>query len=109
MSATLRMYPPVWLVARVALRDDHTGRFPVAAGAGVLISPYVMHRRAPHWHDATVKVDACTRPEFRRVAPIATSRDGGPMQTVESAAIAGLNGAASPLPYAAHSRLTHAA
>ena len=49
IDETLRMYPPVWLVARVALRDDESGRFPIPAGASVLISPYLIHRRREHW------------------------------------------------------------
>lgn len=49
IDETLRLYPPVWLVARVALRDDESGRFSIPAGASVLISPYLIHRRREHW------------------------------------------------------------
>ena len=51
IDETLRLYPPVWLVARVALRDDKSGRFPIPAGANVLISPYLIHRRPEHWFE----------------------------------------------------------
>jgi cytochrome P450 len=49
VDETLRMYPPVWLVARNALRDDASGRFPIPAGAGILMSPYLIHRRPEYW------------------------------------------------------------
>lgn len=49
VDETLRMYPPIWLVARVALRDDSTGRIPIPASAGVLISPFLIHRRPQSW------------------------------------------------------------
>jgi cytochrome P450 len=51
IDETLRMYPPVWLVGRVALRDDTSGRFPIPAGTSVLISPYLIHRHPEHWPD----------------------------------------------------------
>jgi cytochrome P450 len=49
VDEALRMYPPVWIVARVALRDDASGRFPIPARAGVLVSPYLIHRRPERW------------------------------------------------------------
>jgi cytochrome P450 len=49
VDETLRMYPPIWLVARVALRDDNSGKRPIPANAGVLISPFLIHRRPQCW------------------------------------------------------------
>jgi cytochrome P450 len=43
------MYPPVWLLPRVAIEDDVVGGYGVPAGADVLISPYTLHRDPRFW------------------------------------------------------------
>ncbi|MES1244743.1 MAG: cytochrome P450 [Acidobacteriota bacterium] len=48
----LRLYPPVWTIARQAIaRDELDGGVPVAPGTIVLISPYVVHRHPGLWPD----------------------------------------------------------
>jgi cytochrome P450 len=44
----MRLYPPVWLLPRIAKEADHIGGFAVPAGADVIICPYLLHR-SPHW------------------------------------------------------------
>jgi cytochrome P450 len=48
----LRLYPPAWLITRKALAPDEIGGHAVPAGALVIISPYVIHRRPEHWPEA---------------------------------------------------------
>ena len=49
---SLRLYPPTWLFARIALGDD---RLPsgalLPAGAKVYLCPWVVHRNPRHWPD----------------------------------------------------------
>lgn len=45
----LRLYPPAWLITRKALAADLVGGHPIPAGALLIISPFVVHRRPAHW------------------------------------------------------------
>lgn len=49
LQEALRLYPPVWLFSRRALQDDTLGGHHVPAGTDIFISPYLLHRSAPHW------------------------------------------------------------
>ncbi|WP_437965404.1 cytochrome P450 [Sorangium sp. So ce260] len=46
---TLRLHPPVWVLAREALREFRHGPHAVSAGNEVLVSPYVMQRLPQYW------------------------------------------------------------
>ena len=45
----MRLYPPVWVLAREAAEDDELGGYHIPAGSMVLISPYVLHHDPRHW------------------------------------------------------------
>lgn len=51
IQESMRLYPPVWLLPRVAVEEDTVGAYRVPAGADVLISPYTLHRHPAHWAD----------------------------------------------------------
>ena len=51
IDETLRVYPPVWIVARTAARDMELGGYSVPAGSGVLVSPFALHRHPEFWSD----------------------------------------------------------
>ncbi|MER6155483.1 cytochrome P450 [Streptomyces sp. NPDC001868] len=44
INESLRLHPPVWLLSRVVLVDTELGGHPLPAGAGLLFSPYALHR-----------------------------------------------------------------
>jgi cytochrome P450 len=46
---SMRLYPPIWAMARVALRDDELGGHRIRGGTVVIVSPYVMHRDARYF------------------------------------------------------------
>ncbi|MEV7938956.1 cytochrome P450 [Kitasatospora sp. NPDC088264] len=46
VTETLRLYPPVWILSRVVAADAELGGHRVPAGATILFSPYLLHRRA---------------------------------------------------------------
>ncbi len=50
IAEAMRLYPPVWLISRRALRPDVLGGYDVAAGTLIGISPYVLHRHPAYWH-----------------------------------------------------------
>jgi cytochrome P450 len=50
ISETLRLFPPVWLLTRLAQQADEIGGYAVPAGADVLVCPYTLHRHPAFWH-----------------------------------------------------------
>ncbi len=48
---TMRMYPAVWYMARVASEEATVGGHTVPRGANVLISPWITHRHKEFWTD----------------------------------------------------------
>jgi cytochrome P450 len=48
---SLRLFPPVWVLPRTAIHADTVSGFAVPPGTEVLISPYLIHRRADFWAD----------------------------------------------------------
>ena len=46
---SLRLYPPIWALAREAKNDDEIGGFPVAARSTVMVLPYLTHRHPEFW------------------------------------------------------------
>jgi len=45
----LRLYPPLWLMSRKAIRDDTIGEYFVPAGTEIFISPYLIQRSPQLW------------------------------------------------------------
>jgi cytochrome P450 len=48
-SEAMRLFPPAWAVGRLALSDDRIDDYPIAAGATILMSQWVMHRHPAYW------------------------------------------------------------
>src|SRR5205823_2253481 len=48
---SMRLYPPLWGITRVALRDCEIGGYFVPAGASVAVCPWVMHRDPRYFED----------------------------------------------------------
>jgi cytochrome P450 len=46
VKESMRLYPPVWAFARVAVRDCEIGGYPVRSGTSIAMSQWVMHRDA---------------------------------------------------------------
>jgi cytochrome P450 len=51
IEEALRLYPPVWAVERHANGPDELGGYEIPAGAGVVTSPYLVHRHPAIWKD----------------------------------------------------------
>ena len=48
---TLRLYPPITFIPRVAAEKTRIGRFKVKKGAMIMVSPWTAHRNALLWSD----------------------------------------------------------
>jgi cytochrome P450 len=51
MTETLRLYPPAWGLARVAIEDHEIAGYPVKKGMGIAMAQWVVHRDT-RWYDA---------------------------------------------------------
>ncbi|MFE0025266.1 cytochrome P450 [Amycolatopsis sp. NPDC059021] len=51
VEEVMRLYPPVWLLPRVAQADDEIGGYHVPAGSDVVVVPYTLHRHPGYWAD----------------------------------------------------------
>src|SRR5712692_9899334 len=51
ITEALRLYPPVWGLARVAIEDHEIAGYPVKKGMGIAMAQWVVHRD-PRWYDA---------------------------------------------------------
>jgi enediyne biosynthesis protein E7 len=49
LQEVMRLYPPVWILPRLAREPDEIGGYHVPAGADVLICPYTLHRHPGFW------------------------------------------------------------
>ena len=47
----LRLYPPFWMVDRMALTDDHAGDFDIPAGSTVVVFIYGTHHSPHYWEN----------------------------------------------------------
>ena len=52
IDEALRIYPPFWMIDRLALRDDDIGGVHIPAGAMVIPYIYGTHRNPAYWADA---------------------------------------------------------
>ena len=53
VQESLRLYPPAWILSRLALGNDTIGPYTIPAGATALVSPYLLHRDPTAWPDPT--------------------------------------------------------
>lgn len=51
VDEALRLYPPFWMIDRVALDDDEVGGLRIPAGTLVIPYIYGTHRNPAHWQD----------------------------------------------------------
>jgi cytochrome P450 len=49
IEEAMRLYPPVPIMSRAALRDDRVGDLKIPRGSMVMIPPYVLHRHRRLW------------------------------------------------------------
>jgi len=52
INETLRLFPPVWMLARTVIRDMRIRDFLIPANTNVVVSPYLLHRNESIWDNA---------------------------------------------------------
>lgn len=51
IQESMRLYPPAWIMSRLALNDDHIGPYTIPKDGTALIAPYLLHRDPANWPD----------------------------------------------------------
>jgi cytochrome P450 len=51
VEESMRLYPPVWTLARTAVNDDEIGGYRITAGSEILIFPYITQRHPKWWQE----------------------------------------------------------
>ena len=51
INEALRLYPPFWMVDRMALADDHAGGVDIPAGSTVVVFTYGTHHSPKYWEN----------------------------------------------------------
>lgn len=54
VEESMRLYPPVWTLARTAVNDDEIGGYRIPAGSEILIFPYITQRHPKWWLEPEV-------------------------------------------------------
>ena len=54
ITESMRLYPPAWGMARVAIEDTEIAGYPIPKGCGVSLAQWVVHRD-PRWFDAPLE------------------------------------------------------
>lgn len=49
IQESMRLYPPIWIIERRAIREDFIAGYRIPAGSSVVISPYALHRHSEFW------------------------------------------------------------
>src|SRR5271155_228771 len=51
INESLRLYPPFWMIDRMALADDRVGDVAIPRGSTVIVYVYGAHHAPRYWHD----------------------------------------------------------
>ncbi len=51
INEAMRLYPPIWVIERVAIDDDIVSNYLIPKNSIVLICPYTIHRHPAHWNN----------------------------------------------------------
>jgi cytochrome P450 len=54
ITESMRLYPPAWGMARIAIEDTEIAGYPIPKGCGVSLAQWVVHRD-PRWFDAPME------------------------------------------------------
>lgn len=45
----MRLYPPIWMMTRAAIKSDEIGGYRIPANSEILLLPYITHRHPKYW------------------------------------------------------------
>jgi cytochrome P450 len=51
VNEAMRLFPPIWAIARIAKGPDRAGNLTIPRGAIITVSPWILHRHLKLWED----------------------------------------------------------
>jgi cytochrome P450 len=69
LAESMRLYPPAWLIARVAVEDHDVRGYTIPRGAIVVLSPWIAHRNGIHFPEPDRFEPERWRPERQNERP----------------------------------------
>ena len=69
LTEAMRLYPPAWVIGRLAIRDYEAGGYLIPAGSLVFVSQYTMHRDRRYYPDPERFDPERWTPEARSARP----------------------------------------
>lgn len=84
LEESMRLCPPIWIIARQAIQEDSMGEFRIPARSTVLLSQYVTHRHSAFWDEPELFNPERFRPDLveRRPKGVFFPFLGGPHQCI---------------------------
>lgn len=78
LQETLRLYPPIWMFGRIAVKDVMIGDHLIKEGENILVSPYLMHRNEKYFPDPlTFDPERFPEAHSKKIEPYAYFPFGG--------------------------------
>lgn len=68
-AESMRLYPPAWVIGRMALQDVEIGGFTIPRGSIAIVSPYLMHHHPRYFPDPDVFDPTRFTPEAKASRP----------------------------------------
>ncbi|HWF06353.1 MAG TPA: cytochrome P450 [Candidatus Angelobacter sp.] len=69
LEESMRLYPPVWTLARTAIHDDEIGGYRIPAGSEILIFNYITQRHPKWWQEPDTFLPERFAPENSAARP----------------------------------------
>ena len=69
-AESMRLYPPAWLIARVAAEAHDVRGYTIPRGAMVVLSSWIVHRSGTHFPEPERFDSDWWRPERQRTRPV---------------------------------------
>tara|TARA_Y100001954_G_scaffold39551_1_gene39511 strand:+ start:617 stop:1972 length:1356 start_codon:yes stop_codon:yes gene_type:complete len=78
INEVVRLYPPVPIFGRTALKEDSWGKYKIPKGMLVITSPYVIHRNPTYWNEPNkFDPERHTKEKMRQMPPFCFFPYGG--------------------------------
>jgi cytochrome P450 len=69
IEESLRLYPPAWIIDRIAINDDHVAGYLIPKGTMVILYIYGSHHQASLWEDPEEFQPERFEPEAKKAIP----------------------------------------
>lgn len=69
INESLRLCPPIWIITRKSIQEDHLLEYTIPANSLINVCPYLLHRHPKYWHNPEIYYPERFLPEVSRTRP----------------------------------------